>query len=94
MLQDYYKRRNETQNFTIKDTIVTESFGPLEALKSKPLTPTSKTRKSLDCSSTPMTTLEFTKTNFKLSHLSDLKSRSSVNFFKPKVFFTLFAFSE
>ena len=66
LLQDYYKRRNETQNFTIKDDIVTESFGPNEVLKLRPImTPNIKSSKKLD-EFKPMTNIEFTKTNFKV----------------------------
>ena len=93
MLQDYYKRRNETQNFTVKDDIVTESFGPIEAIKNKLMTPDLKTTNKLDDGEEKMTTLKFTRTNFKLGHLEELKkvkSKTSTNFFKPKVYISVF----
>ena len=66
MLRDYYKRRNEKQNFTVKTDIVTDDFGPFEALKSKLLlTPNINVTKKLD-DFKPMTSREFTQTNFQV----------------------------
>ena len=69
LLWDYYKRRNETQNFTIKDDFVTESLGPNETTKFRPImTPNIKSSKKLD-EFKPMTNAEFTKTNYKVRSL-------------------------
>lgn len=66
LLKDYYKRRNETQNFTIKDDIVTESLGPNEVTKFRPtMTPNIKSHKKLD-EFKPMTNVDFAATNFKV----------------------------
>ena len=66
LLRDYFKARNEKSNFEIKDDIVTDNFGPLEVLRNRLLmTPVAKTHKKLQDFS-PMTSVEFTKTNFKV----------------------------
>jgi hypothetical protein len=64
-LRAYYKRRNESQNFTIKSDVNTDEFGPFETLKNRLLlTPRAKS-KGLD-GFEPMTSIKFTKTNFKV----------------------------
>ena len=88
-LQHFYKKRNEGQNFEIKQDVVTEPFGPLEALKQKLMTPDLTSTKKLNMSEDkPMTALEFTRTNFKFGNLEELrniKSKTGVNFFRPQV---------
>lgn len=53
------------------------------------MTPDIRNTSKLDADTKPMTTLEFTKTNFKFGNLEELKkigSKTSTNFYKPQVY--------